>query len=146
MHEKLFPNDFWVGPPQGAPREPTFFCRPLQKTLKSVFHQELNRKGPRVHGGHNSTKKMANILSKFSTPKNSNKIGFGIWHELDTWYDLFGLCLIHLTQSTWGWGHTTNFSPIGPVIWQLTGGCGMPTLPTQVGLRIDFPRSSWVHL
>ena len=60
MHEKWFPNVF--GSSQGT----YFFLPTLQKNSKihsfvlewwflhvnrSVFHQELNRKGPRVHGG-----------------------------------------------------------------------------------------------
>ena len=42
----------------------------------------------RVPGSKGSLfyEKMANILSKFSTTKNSKKIESWIWHELDTWY------------------------------------------------------------
>ena len=78
--------------PPGGPRGPTFFCRPLQKTLKStvfvpewwflhvnrfVFHQELNRKGPSVPGGHYFTKKWQIYYPNFQHPKIPKKLDLG---------------------------------------------------------------------
>ena len=160
MHEKLFPNVFLGRTPQGAPRGPTLFCRPLQKTLKStvielegwflhvngsVFHQELNREGPRVPSQgviilRKNRKYTIQIFNTQNFQKNWILDLTWAWHMIWPFWPLFDH-KIRQTQSTWG--HTTNFSPIGPVIWHLlgwglidplptlTGGCGMPT---QVGL------------
>ena len=68
------------------------FFMPLQKTLKStvfelewwflhvnrsVFHQELNRKGPRVHGSHIFTKKWQISYPNFQHQKIPKKLDLG---------------------------------------------------------------------
>ena len=77
---------------------------------------------------------MANISFKFSTLKNSKKFESWIWHDLDT----CPLCYhkIHQTQSTWG--HTTTFSPIGPVIWH----CIIKKIPKSK----EFRGCTWFNI
>ena len=142
-------NDFqmfyWVAPSQGVPRVTYFFLPPLPKTLKStvfelewwfvhvnrsVFHQELNREGPMVPGVHYFTKNDKYTIPIFNIQKFKTIWILDLtwaWHMIWPFWPLFDH-KIHQTQSTWG--QTTNFSPIRPVIWHLTGGS---TGPSQDG-------------
>ena len=93
MHEKWFPNVFLGRTPPGGPRRTYFYLLPPpKKTLKStvfelewwflhvnrsVFHQELNWKGPRVPGGHYFTKKWQIYYPNFQHPKIPKKLDLG---------------------------------------------------------------------
>ena len=163
MHEKLLPNDFLGLTSAGGSQGTYFFLPPPpKKTLKStvfglkwwilhvnrsVLHQELSRKGPMVHGGHNFTNKWQISYPNFQHKKIPKKSDLGfdmsLTHDMTflafvlSWNPSNTIYMRSKNKFYPNWARNMAFNRWGLIAPPppLTGECG------ELGLRAQM---SWI--